>query len=94
MHPIDAREADEETGESRLPFAGIEVVHVPGHRAGQIALRWPRHGGVLLAADTAMNMAPWGLPSCTRISRRGLGVWAACLGSCFRLLFLATAARS
>lgn len=41
-----------------LPFGGgLRVVHVPGHCAGQIALVWPRHGGVLIAADAAANMA-------------------------------------
>lgn len=41
-----------------LPFAGgLRVHHVPGHSAGQIALVWPRHGGVLVAGDVAMNMA-------------------------------------
>lgn len=41
-----------------LPFAGgLRVVHVPGHCAGQIALVWPRHGGVLIAADAAANTA-------------------------------------
>lgn len=44
-----------------LPLGGgLRVIHVPGHCAGQIALVWPRHGGVLVAADTASNMAlPW-----------------------------------
>lgn len=45
----------------KLPFAGgLQVYHIPGHCAGQIALVWPRHGGVLVAADAAANMAfPW-----------------------------------
>jgi len=39
-----------------LPIAGgLKAVHVPGHCAGQLALLWPRHGGVLLAADTSAN---------------------------------------
>lgn len=48
------------------PFAGgLEVLHIPGHCAGQIALPWPRYGGVLIAADAAANNAfPW---------QRGLG---------------------
>jgi glyoxylase-like metal-dependent hydrolase (beta-lactamase superfamily II) len=33
------------------------VIHTPGHSAGQIALLWPAHGGVLFAADTAINVA-------------------------------------
>ncbi|GAB4113708.1 MAG: MBL fold metallo-hydrolase [Roseiflexaceae bacterium] len=41
---------------SVIPFAGgLEVVHLPGHSAGQIGLLWRRHGGVLFAADVAIN---------------------------------------
>lgn len=41
-----------------LPFAGdMRVIHTPGHSAGQIALLWPAHGGVLFAADAAINVA-------------------------------------
>lgn len=41
-----------------LPFAGgLRVIHTPGHSLGQIALLWPAHGGVLLAADAAINVA-------------------------------------
>ena len=40
-----------------LPFAGgLRVIHVPGHCAGQVALLWPRHGGVLFAADACMHL--------------------------------------
>jgi glyoxylase-like metal-dependent hydrolase (beta-lactamase superfamily II) len=40
-----------------LPFAdGLRVIHTPGHCAGQIALLWPRHGGVLFAADACMHL--------------------------------------
>ena len=35
---------------------GIQVIHVPGHCAGQLAFLWPQHGGVLFAADVASNM--------------------------------------
>jgi glyoxylase-like metal-dependent hydrolase (beta-lactamase superfamily II) len=45
-----------EDGEE-LPFAsGLRVIHAPGHSAGQIALLWPRHGGVLFVADSAINV--------------------------------------
>lgn len=45
-----------------LPIAGgIRAVHVPGHCAGQLAFLWPRHGGVLFAADAAANMMGLGL---------------------------------
>ena len=41
-----------------LPFAGgLRVIHTPGHSAGQIALLWPAHGGVLFVADAAINVA-------------------------------------
>ena len=41
-----------------LPFAGgIKAVHAPGHCAGQLAFFWPRHGGVLFAADAVANVA-------------------------------------
>jgi len=39
-----------------LPIAGgVRVLHVPGHAAGQVALRWPLRGGVLVAADALGN---------------------------------------
>jgi glyoxylase-like metal-dependent hydrolase (beta-lactamase superfamily II) len=50
---------DHEVGDGAvLPFAGgLRVIHTPGHSAGQIALLWPAHGGVLFAADAAINVA-------------------------------------
>jgi glyoxylase-like metal-dependent hydrolase (beta-lactamase superfamily II) len=40
-----------------LPVAGgLIAIHVPGHCAGQLAFLWPKHGGVLFAADTCMNV--------------------------------------
>jgi glyoxylase-like metal-dependent hydrolase (beta-lactamase superfamily II) len=45
-----------------LPIAGgLRVIHIPGHCAGQIALHWPQHGGVLFAADAASHMMGLGL---------------------------------
>jgi glyoxylase-like metal-dependent hydrolase (beta-lactamase superfamily II) len=45
-----------------LPIAGgIDVVHVPGHCAGQVALFW-RPGRVLFAADVFMNITGLGDP--------------------------------
>ena len=39
-----------------LPIAGgIEVIHVPGHCAGQVALLW-RPGRMLFAGDVCMNL--------------------------------------
>ena len=38
-----------------LPFApDLEVIHVPGHSAGQVAFHLARNGGVLLTADTCV----------------------------------------
>jgi glyoxylase-like metal-dependent hydrolase (beta-lactamase superfamily II) len=34
---------------------GLEAIAAPGHCAGQLALRWDAHGGVLLAGDAAAN---------------------------------------
>lgn len=40
-----------------IPVAGgLDVVHVPGHCTGQIALLWQQHGGVLFAADAALSL--------------------------------------
>ena len=39
-----------------LPIAGgVEVIHAPGHCAGQVALLW-RPGRMLFAADVCMNL--------------------------------------
>jgi glyoxylase-like metal-dependent hydrolase (beta-lactamase superfamily II) len=40
-----------------FPWAGgVQAIHVPGHSAGQIALLWQRHGGVLFVGDAASNL--------------------------------------
>ena len=39
--------------------AGFEVISIPGHSKGQIALLYKDHGGVLIAADAISNL--WGL---------------------------------
>jgi len=45
-----------------LPIAGgIEVIHAPGHCAGQVALLW-LPGGMLFAADVCMNIMGLGDP--------------------------------
>jgi glyoxylase-like metal-dependent hydrolase (beta-lactamase superfamily II) len=55
---IDETLADGET----LPIAGgIDVIHVPGHCAGQVALLW-RAGRMLFAADVFMNIMGLGDP--------------------------------
>jgi glyoxylase-like metal-dependent hydrolase (beta-lactamase superfamily II) len=44
-------------GGSTFPFSSsLRVIHCPGHCAGQIALFLPDDGGVLIAADTCMNL--------------------------------------
>jgi glyoxylase-like metal-dependent hydrolase (beta-lactamase superfamily II) len=49
-------EAEVKDGD-RFPWAGgVQAIHVPGHCAGQIALLWQRHGGVLFAGDAASNL--------------------------------------
>ena len=42
-------------GEALLIAGGIEVIHVPGHCAGQVALLW-RPGRMLFAGDVCMNL--------------------------------------
>jgi glyoxylase-like metal-dependent hydrolase (beta-lactamase superfamily II) len=55
---IDEPLADEEL----LPIAGgIEVIHTPGHCAGQVALLW-RPGRMLFAGDVASNIIGLGDP--------------------------------
>ena len=48
-----------EDGEMLLP--SLTAIHVPGHCAGQIALLWQQHGGVLIAADACSNLMGLGL---------------------------------
>ena len=44
-----------------LPLGGgITAIHAPGHCLGQLAFLWPRHGGVLFAADTCGNVPKLG----------------------------------
>jgi glyoxylase-like metal-dependent hydrolase (beta-lactamase superfamily II) len=55
---IDQPLTDGET----LPIAGgIEIIHVPGHCAGQVALLW-RPGRMLFAGDVCMNLMGLGDP--------------------------------
>lgn len=51
----------EVTDGEELPVAGgLTAIHVPGHCAGQLALLWPQHGGVLFVADAAANIVRLG----------------------------------
>lgn len=60
---IEAAEVEQEVADGEiLPIAGgLRAIHVPGHCAGQLAFLWPRHGGVLFAADAAANAFGLGL---------------------------------
>ncbi len=53
---------DHEIGDGdTLDIGGeLQVIHVPGHCAGQLAFLSPRDGGILFAADACMNMAGMG----------------------------------
>ena len=42
-------------GDSPAFAPDMQVIHLPGHCAGQIALLWHRHGGVLFPADACIN---------------------------------------
>ena len=42
-------------GADRRGAGGGRGGPAPGHAAGQVALFWPRHGGVLVAADALGN---------------------------------------
>jgi glyoxylase-like metal-dependent hydrolase (beta-lactamase superfamily II) len=46
-----------------LPVAGgLQVIHLPGHSAGQVGFLWPQHGGILFAGDVASNLVRLGYP--------------------------------
>ena len=42
-------------GEVMEDLDGLQVIHTPGHCAGQVAFLWPREGGVLFVGDAAAN---------------------------------------
>ena len=58
MKPVEGATIDHRIVDGQqLPFApDLTAIHVPGHCAGQIALLWRQHGGVLFAADACSNM--------------------------------------
>ena len=62
-HEIEPAEVAREVtdGESIPVGGGLRAIHVPGHCAGQLAFLWPKHGGVLIAADVAANIFGLGL---------------------------------
>lgn len=53
--PPAAIEVDLADGEVVPGFPELQVIHAPGHCAGQVVLLWRRHGGVLIVADAASN---------------------------------------
>lgn len=56
---VDEEVEDGATIDATVP---LEVVHAPGHSAGQIALLWREHGGVLIAGDAATHRSKLGPP--------------------------------
>jgi glyoxylase-like metal-dependent hydrolase (beta-lactamase superfamily II) len=54
--PIDAFEVDGHLEAGAVPgVQGIEAIPAPGHCAGQMAVLWNRHGGVLICGDAVTN---------------------------------------
>ena len=42
-------------GETLHELDGLQVIHTPGHSAGQIAFFWPQEGGLLFVGDAVAN---------------------------------------
>ena len=55
MGAVDAAPVDHTVADGDSLPNGLRAIHAPGHDAGQIALLWPLHGGVLFAADACAN---------------------------------------
>jgi glyoxylase-like metal-dependent hydrolase (beta-lactamase superfamily II) len=53
---VEPAEVEHEVGDGETLPGGLVAVHAPGHCAGQVALLWPKGGGVLIAADAAANV--------------------------------------
>jgi glyoxylase-like metal-dependent hydrolase (beta-lactamase superfamily II) len=53
---IEPAEIEHEVQDGETLPGNLRAIHVPGHCAGQLALVWPQHGGVLIAADVAANV--------------------------------------
>lgn len=43
-------------GDALSMAGGLQVIHAPGHAAGQVVFLWPQQGGVLFAADACGRM--------------------------------------
>jgi glyoxylase-like metal-dependent hydrolase (beta-lactamase superfamily II) len=53
---VEPAEIENELQDGETLPSGLRSIHVPGHCAGQLAFLWPRHGGVLIAADAVANV--------------------------------------
>jgi glyoxylase-like metal-dependent hydrolase (beta-lactamase superfamily II) len=55
--PIPRTTVDRNVGDGEVmdDLDGLQVIHTPGHCAGQVAFLWPREGGVLFVGDDAAN---------------------------------------
>ena len=62
--PIEPAETEYELQDKQeLDFLeGLRVLHAPGHAAGQVVFLWPKHKGILIAADACGNMLRLGVP--------------------------------
>ena len=80
-------------GEILSIAGGIEVIHVPGHCAGQVALLWCT-GGMLFAGDVCMNLMASRIPSASKIWMRVARASANWPAFHSKLLGLATASLS
>ncbi len=67
LHPTDARhpsvreaglDFENPMAHDLLTGAGLETLHVPCHTAGSVMLYTERHGGVVLAGDSAVGPGP------------------------------------
>jgi glyoxylase-like metal-dependent hydrolase (beta-lactamase superfamily II) len=71
---IELAEIEHEVNDGdRLDLAGgLQVIHAPGHAAGQVCFLREEHGGVLFAADAASNMLGLGYPPIFEDQQQGL----------------------
>jgi len=62
--PIEPAETEHELHDDQTLdiVEDLRVFHAPGHAAGQVVFLLPKHGGILIAADTCGNIMGLGLP--------------------------------
>jgi glyoxylase-like metal-dependent hydrolase (beta-lactamase superfamily II) len=53
---VEPAEIEREVHDNAELPGGLTAIHAPGHAAGQLCFFWPRHGGVLIAADACGNL--------------------------------------